>query len=65
MNGEPAAVYNIQAENEDSKSEGTVWLSKSRGLPLREEMDLDNSPGKMHYSVRYDYANVRPPEGVK
>jgi len=61
VNGESAAVYSMHAENEDSKSDGTVWVGKSKGLPLREEMDFDISPGKMHHSVRYDYSNIRPP----
>jgi len=58
VNGEAAAVYSIQTENEDSKSTGTVWIGKSKGMPLREEMDSDST---MHVAVRYDYSNVRPP----
>ena len=61
VNGESAAVYSIHVEDEDSKSDGTIWLGKSKGLPLREELDFDLSPGTMHTAVRYDYSNVRAP----
>jgi hypothetical protein len=64
VNSESAAVYSVHAETEDSKSDGTVWVGKRNGLPLREEMGLDLSPGKMHYTVRYDYSNVHVPDGV-
>jgi len=57
VNGESAAVYAIHVEDEDSKSDGMIWLGKSKGLPLREELDFD----QMHTSVRYDYSNVRAP----
>lgn len=65
VSGEPAAVYSMHAENEDAKSDATIWVGKRNGLPLREEMDYDLSPGKMHNTVRYDYSNVHAPEGVK
>ena len=61
VNGESAAVYSVHAENEDIKSDGTVWIGKSKGMPLREEMDMDMDPGKIHTAIRYDYSNVRPP----
>lgn len=67
VNGEAAAVYASHTETDDMKSDSTVWISKSRGLPLRSEMDLDvgGALGKSHTSIRYDYTNVRPPAGVQ
>jgi hypothetical protein len=65
VSGEAAAMYTIHTESEDVKSDGTIWIGKSRGTPLREEMGSDISPGKMHIAVRYDYSNVRAPDGVK
>lgn len=61
VNGEAAAVYSVHVEDEGSRSEGSIWLSKSKGMPLREEMDYDIGPGQTHTAVRYDYSNVRAP----
>ncbi len=67
VNGEPAAVYATHSDNGDDKVDVTGWISKSRGLPLREEMDTDvgGAMGKTHVSIRFDYSNVRPPDGVR
>jgi len=65
VSGEAAAVYTIHTESEDVKSDGTIWIGKSRGVPLREELDSGVSPGKSRITVRYDYSNVRAPDGVK
>jgi hypothetical protein len=58
VNGEAAAVYSTHAERShpETKSDGQVWISKSKGLPLRHEMDIDAGHGiKDHHSVRYEY----------
>ncbi|HEY6250607.1 MAG TPA: hypothetical protein VI685_11655 [Candidatus Angelobacter sp.] len=64
VNGEAAAVYSTHAERSDLavKSDGQIWISKTRGLPLRHEGDIDLGGGsKKHESTRYEYANVQPP----
>ena len=67
VNGVPAGVYAIHSENEDSKSDGTIWVAKGKGLPMRDEIDINSgdADSKMHVSTRYDYSNVRPPDGVQ
>ena len=66
VNGEAAALYMAHAENEGVKSDAQTWVSKSRGLPLKTEEDIDTGDGdKRHMSIRYDYSNVRPPAGVQ
>jgi hypothetical protein len=65
VNGEAAALYSIQTENEDIKSEGQTWISKSKGLPLRTEEDIDPGPDQQHMSIRYEYSNVHAPAGVQ
>lgn len=60
VNGEDAAVYS----NVNEVVNAQVWISKSRGLPLRQEVDVDiGRSGKSHTSGRTDYANVQPPPG--
>ena len=62
VKGESAAVYSTHNENEDSKEDGRIWVSKSKDLPLREEQDVDLGSGdKHHISIRYEYANVQAP----
>jgi hypothetical protein len=67
VNGEAAAVYSTHSERSDADighivSDGRIWISKSKGLPLRHEMDVDAGHGmKDHHSVRYEYTNVQPP----
>ena len=63
VDGDTARVYSFHSETEDDKSDGTIWISKNRGLPLRQEQDIDvgGSDGKRHYSTRYEYGNVSAP----
>ena len=61
--GQAANLYSLHGENKDTKEDAQVWISKSTGLPLREEADIElpGSPGKRHVSNRYEYGNVRAP----
>jgi hypothetical protein len=61
--GQTATVYSLHGENEHAKEDAQVWVSKTTGLPLREEADIElsGSPGKRHVSNRYEYSNVRAP----
>jgi hypothetical protein len=63
LNGEIAAVYSSHSETEDYKSDTQTWISKSKGLPLRAELDIDvgGKLGKSHRSMRYEYNNIQPP----
>jgi len=66
VNGEAAALYAAESENEGIKSTAQTWISKSKGLPLRTEEDLDTGDkDKQHVSIRYEYNNVHPPAGVQ
>lgn len=58
VNGEAVAVYTQHSETEDSKDDGKVWISKSKGLILKQEMDIDSGD---HWDIRFEYANVRAP----
>jgi hypothetical protein len=67
VNGETAAVYGTHSERSDADvghitSDGQIWISKSKGLPLRQEMDIDAGDRmKHHHSTRYEYTNVQVP----
>jgi len=66
VNGEVAAVYMAHSENPDVKADAQTWISKSKGVPLRTEEDLDTGYGdKQHMSIRYEYGNIQPPAGVQ
>ncbi len=62
-----ASVYGVHTESNGGKSDVTIWISKSNGLPVREEIDLDlgGAVGKTHSSVRFDYEHVAAPADAK
>jgi hypothetical protein len=63
VNGEAAAVYSTHSDRADMgiKSDGQIWISKSKGLPLKDEIDIASDGSKNHHSSRYEYANVQAP----
>ena len=67
VNGEGAALYSVHTVSEDRTTDAQVWVSKSKGVPLREELDMNvgGAAGKSHMTLRYDYANVQAPAGVQ
>jgi outer membrane lipoprotein-sorting protein len=67
VNGEAATVYSIHRQTADDKSDSQMWVSKSRGVPLKLEMDIDvgGTAGKSHRTIRYEYTNVKAPASVQ
>jgi len=63
VNGESATVYSVHSEDDHGIHDGLVWISKSKGLFLREEADVQKpgQSGKAHASMRVDYNNVQAP----
>jgi hypothetical protein len=59
VNGEMAAVYSMS--DEPNKVYSQIWISKAKGLPLRQEVDIGAGNSKTHNSTRYDYGNIKPP----
>jgi hypothetical protein len=64
VNGEAAALYTAHAENAGEGSDTQVWISKSRGLILKQEEDFGDvgAKDKTHMSIRYDYGNIQAPK---
>jgi hypothetical protein len=52
-------VYSVHDVSPRSTSDSKTWISKSKGLPLRSDTDMEG--GKNHISMRYEYGNVKPP----
>ena len=65
--GVPAVVYAEHSENEDTKSEGQVWVATATGLIVRTQTDVSMTDGSgTHHTVtRYEYGNVQVPAGAK
>jgi hypothetical protein len=59
VNGEPAAVYIMS--DESPKFHSQMWISKAKGLPLRQEDDIGAGSSKTHNSTRYEYGDIKPP----
>jgi hypothetical protein len=63
VNGEPATLYETHNRTETDTIDSQIWISKSKGLILKQEIDGDSGiRGKVHYSVRYEYENVVAPK---
>ncbi|MGA9826760.1 MAG: hypothetical protein WBQ57_00250 [Rhodanobacteraceae bacterium] len=66
VGAEAAAVYGTHDDQgEGSTVDGMLWVSKSRGLLLRQTIDMDvgGKHGKSHTDIHFDYANVHAPAG--
>lgn len=63
INGEAATLYSSHTETQDTKTDSQIWISKSRGLPLKMEQTAGTGAGKNHRVSRYEYANVQAPRG--
>lgn len=64
--GVPTIVYTAHVENQGVKADTRTWVATATGLPLKQEedMEIDGTPGTTHQSTRWDYTNVRAPEGA-
>ena len=63
VNGQRTTLYSLHSKTEQTTAEAQLWIAKSTGLLLREEMDVDGgkSARKSHVSTRYEYGNIQPP----
>ncbi len=63
VDGESAAVYGAHSETERGINDNSVWISKSKGLILRQETDLNIGGGRAtaHVVARYEYTDVQAP----
>jgi hypothetical protein len=64
VNGESATIYSVHSENERGIHDSQIWVSKRKGVFLREETDTQRpgESGKRHASLRVDYNNVQAPK---
>jgi hypothetical protein len=62
VGGEMSAVYIAHVENRGNVSDNKVWISKSRNLVMKTDVQMK---GGDHISMTFDYAHVTPPAGAK
>ena len=62
VNGEGATIYSEHADKAGGV-ESRVWISDSRGLPLKVEVKVPS--GAMTQTMEYHYDNIQAPAGVK
>lgn len=66
IDGVATIVYSAHSDNGEIKTDTKLWVEKSTGLILREEIDMYSDPSaRRHVVERYDYKNVQPPPGAK
>jgi hypothetical protein len=61
---EPATLYKVHTQTPDDTVDTQIWISKLRGLPLKQISDIDvgaGARGKSHTEIRYEYTGVRAP----
>ena len=64
VNGEAATLYKNHSQTSNDSVDTQIWISKSRGLPLKQINDIDvggGVRGKSRTEVRYEYTNVTAP----
>ena len=67
VKGEAATLYSSHQQTPEETTDSQIWISKSRGVPLKLEMDMDvgGKAGKSHRTMTYEYTNVHAPAGVQ
>ena len=61
---EAATLYKVHNQTANDTVDTQIWISKSRGLPLKGIYDIDvggGARGKSHTEIRYEYTNVTAP----
>jgi uncharacterized membrane protein len=61
---EPATLYKVHKQTPDDTVDTQIWISKLRGLPLKQINDIDvggGPRGKSRTEVRYEYTGVSAP----
>jgi hypothetical protein len=63
INGKASTLYSTYKQTPDVKNDSQIWISKSKGVPVKIEMDMDagGADGDSHRSIRYEYTNVHAP----
>jgi len=59
LDGEMASLYKAHSENEDGVEDAEIWISKARGVILRQNVESDSGATEM--SVRFVYTNIKAP----
>ncbi|HLY59836.1 MAG TPA: hypothetical protein VKV95_03630 [Terriglobia bacterium] len=62
VSGESAALYSTHEEDAKGKTDVQSWVSKGKGLLLRQETDVDMGGTKVHISSRFEYSNIHAPK---
>jgi hypothetical protein len=63
VDGEPVAVYKTHQESDEVKADAEIWISKKRGLVLKEIVTEPEENQRI--TIRVDYSNVQKPADVK
>jgi hypothetical protein len=64
LEGTATSVFIEQSQTGPISSIGTIWIAKSSGLPMREEVNTDAGTGlsgKRHLEIRIAYTDVHAP----
>lgn len=68
VEGTAATVFVEQSQTGPISSVGLIWIAKSSGLPVREQINTDagsGAAGKRHLEIRIVYTDVKAPVVTK
>jgi hypothetical protein len=68
VEGTPSTVFVEQSQTGPISSVGLIWIAKSSGLPVREQINTDagtGPAGKRHLEIRIVYTDVKAPVVTK
>lgn len=61
VDGLAASVFNLHTVRDTTVSDGTIWIAKATGLPIKSEGDTTAMGRKAHVSSTWSYDNIHPP----
>jgi outer membrane lipoprotein-sorting protein len=65
VDGQAADLYSVEAKTASGGTNSQIWISHASGLPLRQHtVMLEQGSAKGQHDVRFDYSDVRAPQGI-
>ncbi|HEY3886742.1 MAG TPA: hypothetical protein VGL62_16125, partial [Vicinamibacterales bacterium] len=61
VDGVAASVFAVHTASDINASDGTIWIAKATGLPIKSDGDAITRGRKAHVSATWSYDNIRAP----
>lgn len=61
VDGVAARVFALHSVSDTTASDGTIWIAKGTGLPIKSVGDATTNGRKGHFSTTWSYDNIHAP----